>query len=245
MEEVLPDKGRSKSSATSQQPATNGDKIKNLRDMPIDLSRVDVRVDASGKIIPLLNRGASGSVQNFFSRTAVGNEVPVPYYVGPNPGVAWTPAGQSFYPGQYWLPYTSPYSYNPYARGFGTSVPLGRLGRFNLGWNPSAGLGTSLTPRYATNNTWSPAWNSYPPGWNTNSPAWNSYPPTSNIYSPWPSTGTPGTWAPGANSWGVPSSPFTLPPPAWRYITPQGVTPWYTPLGAGPMPGTFPDVLGY
>ncbi len=147
-------------------------------DLGLDLSNVGVNVDPSGNIIPLLNNGQPGGVQQLYSRTTVTRDYPYPYFAGSAGGVAWGPMTPAYYP----LPAQLT------SQAFGLNIPLGRGASLNLGLPPGG---------------WYPGWPGYfGTPWNASwgqpwgmpqAPAWRYLTPPGN--SPWitPYGAVPGT----------------------------------------------------
>lgn len=110
MEEVVESKPKPRTNRNSDHPYGLR-KPRGGQDLLLDLSNVGVKVDPTGKIVPLLQNGAPpGDVQPFFSETTVTRESPYPYYYGPNAGVGWGPPVVQYSPG--------PYGYRPIARSY-------------------------------------------------------------------------------------------------------------------------------
>lgn len=136
MEEVAEPKPKPRANRSSANP--NGlRKPRGGQDLPLDLSNVGVKVDPTGKIVPLLQNGTpSGSVQPFFSETTVTRESPYPYYYGPNAGAGWGPPVVRYSP--------SPYGDRPIARPYYPGWGNG----FNPYWNGPQPQGWQyVTPR--------------------------------------------------------------------------------------------------
>ncbi|GEM_PF-2711485 len=146
MQEVLP--ARPAHAQASPGQWTNGAPARSPgRNYPqLDFSNLGVKVDPYGNIIPLLNNGSPGTVQPFYSRTTVMQEIPYAYYYYPYGSVPY------FYPaGPFYRPYGSrPYAYPGTAclpQYYGASPPVLGLGlSFGRGF-PGRPYGPFSAPR--------------------------------------------------------------------------------------------------